>query len=110
MVDMWISVEDRLPEPEQIVLVVMEWSDSCAPIGKPSVSIAAHVGYHELTTEDWRDYEGNVEYDEENDCFWVEPCWYEVNVVDDNPNWELEGFEVTHWMPLPQPPKEAHND
>ena len=47
-----------------------------------------------------------TEYDEENDCFWIKPCWYEVNVVDDNPNWELTCCIVTHWMPLPEPPKE----
>lgn len=103
----WISVEERLPEAEEVVLVTMQYDDFGAPpLWRPFVSVAAHVGYHERTTEDWREYEGETEYDEENDCFWIKPCWYEVNVVDDNPNWELTCCIVTHWMPLPEPPKE----
>lgn len=46
-------------------------------------------------------------YDEEKDCYCVKECWYEVNVVDDNPNWIIDSdYDVTHWMPLPMPPKE----
>ena len=104
----WISVKGRMPEAEKIVLVTMKYTN-WATLGGLFVSIAAHVGYHECTTEDWRDYEGSTEYDEENDCFWIKPCWYEVNIVDDNPNWELSEDEitVTHWMPLPEPYKEG---
>ena len=69
---------------------------------------AAHIGHHEVTTEEygWQEYEGETEYDEENDCFWIPECWYESNFVEDNCNWIIDSdYEVTHWMPLPQPPK-----
>ena len=90
----WIPVSERLPNTEQVVIAYMR---SAYPV----IACLAHVGYHELTTEDWRDYEGETEYDEENDCYWIKPCWYEVNVVDDNPNWQVDDdYEVTHWMPL----------
>lgn len=65
--------------------------------------------YHEQTTDDydWQDCECDTEYDEEKDCYWVKECWYEVNEVDDNPNWIIDSdYVVTHWMPLPEPPKE----
>ena len=58
-----------------------------------------------ITTDDydWRD----CEYDEEKDCYCVKECWYEVNVVDDNPNWIIDSdYDVTHWMPLPPFPTE----
>jgi len=102
----WVSVDDGVPEAERIVLVVAKYAN-CPTFGVPFVSMAAHVGYHERTTEDWPNYEGDTEYDEENDCYWVRPCWYEVNIVDDNPNWELcEGeITVTHWMLPPGLPR-----
>ena len=47
-----------------------------------------------------------TEYDEENDCFWIPECWYEVNSVEDNGNWIIDSdYDVTHWMPLPEAPK-----
>lgn len=70
---------------------------------------AAHIGHHEVTTEDygWQEYEGDTEYDEEKDCFWIPECWYESNVMEDNDNWIIDSdYEVTHWMHLPTPPKE----
>ena len=101
----WISVEDRLPESEKIVLA----SAKNKTFGYHHVLMVAHIGYHEFSTEEhgWRDYEGDTEYDEENDCFWVPECWYEVNSVEDNGNWIIDSdYVVTHWMPLPEPPKE----
>lgn len=101
----WISVEDRLPETQKPVLV-------CAKdktFGYKRVLKAAHVGYHECSTDDyeWQDYEGDTEYDEEKDCFWIPECWYETNAVEDNGNWMLyDDYDITHWMPLPEPPKE----
>ena len=105
----WVSVEEeRLPESQTPVLAVLQ---SKTFSKYRTISVLAHIGYHEVNTEDdfgWREYEGETEYDEEKDCFWVHPCWYEVNAVDDNPNWEVDDdYEVTHWMPLPAPPKEG---
>lgn len=105
----WIPVEERLPETEEKVEALLTYKKRFDIADfKPCYEVAclAHVGLHEITTEDWRDYEGEVEYDEENDCYWVCPCWYEVNVVDDNPNWSVDNeYIVTHWRPLPKPPE-----
>lgn len=102
----WISVEERLPESEKIVLV----SALSKTFRYRHTLMVAHIGHHEFTTEDsdWREYEGDTEYDEENDCFWIPECWYEVNSVEDNGNWIIDSdYDVTHWMPLPEPPKKG---
>lgn len=101
--DKWISVKERLPESEKIVLV----SAVSKQFGYRHTLMAAHIGHHEATTEDWREYEGDTEYDEENDCFWIPECWWESNAIEDNGNWIIDGeYDVTHWMPLPSLPKE----
>jgi hypothetical protein len=102
----WISVEERLPESEKIVLV----SALSKTFRYRHTLMVAHIGHHEFTTEDtgWREYEGDTEYDEENDCFWIPECWYEVNSVEDNGNWIIDSdYDVTHWMPLPEAPKKG---
>ena len=99
----WISVDERLPESEKIVLV----SAVSKTFSYRHTLMVAHIGHHEFTTEDsdWREFEGDTEYDEENDCFWIPECWYEVNSVEDNGNWIIDSdYDVTHWMPLPEPP------
>lgn len=100
----WIPVTERLPESEKIVLA----SAKSKTLGYRHTLMVAHIGHHEFTTEDygWQEYEGDTEYDEEKDCFWIPECWWEVNSVEDNGNWIIDSdYEVTHWMPLPQPPK-----
>ena len=101
----WISVKDRLPEPETEVFIR-----------------ALRNGYEVLTTamyEDgtistddsaWNWYDLDFDYDEERDIYLVPKGWWEYrhynpddvynNAVDD---------EVTHWMPLPELPKEEHH-
>ena len=101
----WISVKDRLPKSNLIVLVNLH-----NVYGKDVVLRAAHIGYHEATTDDygWQDSEIETEYDEENDCDWIPECWWEENYVESDANYiidECEGI-ITHWMPLPEPPKE----
>ena len=100
----WISVKDRLPESQCPVLVVAVSKG----MGLPYIFKAAHINHHEITEDEygWTDGEYDSEYDEENDCFWIPECWYECNAVEGNTNWVMdEDYTITHWMPLPQPPK-----
>jgi hypothetical protein len=97
----WISVEDRLPESRKKVLAVYKNTH-----GNTRRICAEYIAPRTELCEDYYAYEEwDGEYDEENDCYWVIAGWRER--VE---NWDYmscgvcEG-EITHWMPLPEPPK-----
>lgn len=78
----WISVKDKLPEPEQDVLVIAHgWSGRLLYIGS----------YQRMEAE----------------TSWL------TGVTSKASDWSLWGWsylrepEVTHWMPLPEPPMSA---
>lgn len=72
--DKWISVSERLPEPETDVLVAFDDGE---------------------ITSLWQDWK-NVTVTENND-----PLEYTVDILSG------KYHTVTHWMPLPEPPKEG---
>lgn len=81
----WISVKDKLPEPEQGVLVIARgWSGRLLYIGS----------YQRMEAETSR----------------------LTGVTSKASDWSLWGWsylrepEVTHWMPLPEPPMSARMD
>lgn len=81
----WISVKDKLPEPEQDVLVIAHgWSGRLLYIGS----------YQRMKAE----------------TSWL------TGVTSKASDWSLWGWsylrepEVTHWMPLPEPPMSAKMD
>lgn len=71
--DKWISVSERLPEPETDVLVAFDDGE---------------------ITSLWQNW-SNLITTEDND-----PLEYIVDIMSG------EYHTVTHWMPLPEPPKE----
>ena len=101
----WHRVEEGLPDDEVPVLAMLHNT-----YGRNVVLKLCHIGHHKRTTEEygWQEYEGETEYDEENDCFWIPEGWWESNYHEDNLNWEIDETDgtITHWMPLPEPPKE----
>ena len=90
----WISVKDRLPEPETNVLIMQHYTGT-APYANVTVG-------HLHQDSDLR----------------RKPYWYWIAYGADMVHPKIEAFHraeficpgneyVTHWMPLPEPPKEC---
>lgn len=98
----WISVKDRLPEPEIQVLILAD---------RHGIPIVTNGMYEDgrMTTEDssWCWYEHDFEYDEEKDTYVIPEGWWEYKHYnrDDEFNHAIDDV-VLYWMPLPEPPKE----
>lgn len=98
----WISVKDMLPQVEEDVLVLADRN------GHKFVTIAIYEN-GSMTTEDssWIWEADNFTYDEDRDTYIIPEGWWEDKVYnpDDVYNYPVDDV-VTHWMPLPEPPKE----
>lgn len=102
----WISVTERLPNPETEVLITARRKYT----GGIFVDIVTPAIYEDSTILEndsiwtWEEIDGK--YDEENDCYIIPEGWWEYrhynpdgvydNIVDD---------KVIAWMPLPEPYK-----
>ena len=98
----WISVEERLPEAEQEVLVL-----AVRKRANVEYTIITTAMYEDgkVSTEDsfWSWYELDFDYDEENDRYLIPKGWWEYRHYnpDDVYNNPIDDT-VTHWMPLPE--------
>ena len=94
----WISVKDRLPESEKEVLICTE---------NGTVTTAMYED-GTISTDDstWNWYDIDFEYDEEKDTYLIPEGWWEYRHYnpDDVYNFAVDDV-VTHWIPLPEPPK-----
>lgn len=99
----WISVEERLPDSGEHCLVSCTVKRCDGTLGQYIC-----VGYY---AEKFKHLAYGVdddcvsEYNEKDDEYYIAEGWYEVIK-----NWDDYGFvaiddTVTHWMPLPEPPK-----
>ena len=100
----WISVEDRLPESGVHVLLCCE----VHRYGDEFVGKYVCDGYYAEANKivaygASSDYA--CDYSEEDDEFYLCEGWYEVIKNCDNFNSVAVEDFVTHWMPLPEPPK-----
>lgn len=99
-VPQWISVEDRLPEPETEVLVL------CVCCGIPIITNGLYEDGNVTKDEsDWNWYDLDFDYDEENDAYLIPEGWWEYKHFnqDDEYNHPID-IPVTHWIPLPELP------
>ena len=101
----WISVKDRLPESGKHVLATCEIR-LLNGSKKQYVCKAYHAEKHSISEGKYLDDTDCYDYSEEDDEYYLKEGWYEVIH-----NWDEYGSVViddfvTHWMPLPEPPKE----
>jgi hypothetical protein len=100
----WISVKERLPEAERTVFVRVFPESQYM---KPYTTNACYIPPKTVLAENFLDENSDGladEYDESNDCYWVKEGWFEI-CMEGEYNYKINGT-ITHWMPLPEPPKE----
>lgn len=103
----WISVKDRLPENEQDVIICVERRHYSNPnrfiriVAKAFYTDGKHSTEH--TAYVWDNDCIDMEYDEENDVYLIPEGWWES--IEYGEEFSAVSDFVTHWMPLPEPPK-----
>ena len=99
----WIPVAERLPESGVHVLLCCEIRSN----GTVYKRYVCDVYYAKRYTEQTWNNSGDIacEYREEDDEYYLLEGWYEVIRNWDDYNSIVIGDFVTHWMPLPEPPK-----
>jgi hypothetical protein len=91
----WEKTSESKPESEVPVIVFVR-----LPGGKTRRLRAMWIPRWTVEAGDSETYE----YLEGKDEYFILEGWYERNEFDED-NWHIDG-EVTHWMPLPEPPEE----
>ena len=99
----WIPVTERLPESGKHVLVACECRSYGSVVGK-YVCDGYYAAPKTITGGCGDDCA--TEYDEEDDNYYLLEGWYEIIKNWDDYNSIVIPDFVTHWMPLPEPPKE----
>lgn len=94
----WIPVTERLPKDDVHVLL------SCKCGAGAYVCDGFHTEKYSTPTQFYEDID--ADYDEETDEYYFPEGWWEVIKNWDDYSCVAVEDAVTHWMPLPQPPKE----
>lgn len=103
----WIPITERLPKPETEVMIV------CNRNGRRFIATAIHEDgtlFEKDSKWFWNDVWTYGDYDEERDDYIIPEGWWESRCFtpDDVYNCPVD-CEVTHWMPMPELPKEEND-
>ena len=100
----WISVDDRLPENGVHVLLCCEMHRYGGEIAGKYICDGYYAEANKIIAGGFPD-DCDCEYSEEDDEYYLCEGWYEVIKNWDDYNSVTVEDSVTHWMPLPLPPK-----
>lgn len=92
----WISVEKEMPKTGVPVIAY--------GINENGKSRRLKAYFAPKFSIDADCFEGDADYCEEKDEYFLPEGWYEQNEYEDI-NWYV-GLKITHWQPLPTPPKQ----
>ena len=92
----WILCSDQMPEPGRMVLAYYKNGNGMDRRIRAMYAASKTL----LLSDDAEDDYG--EYDEETDTYYCQSGWYEDNEHEEC-HWRVDE-EITHWMPLPNPP------
>ena len=102
----WVNVKDGLPESGKHVFVTCEIR-SLYGYKKQYVCEAFYAAEHSISEGKFPDDTDCYDYSEEDDEYYLKEGWYEVIHNWDEYSSIVIGDFVTHWRPLPEPPKEV---
>lgn len=107
--DNWIRVEEKLPESQNTVYVCIahyrEFYDDVFVYPTVAKWIPAFTFEDE---DEGENFSGDCDYDEAEDKHYWPEGWYEWQTEPDT-NWMISET-VTHWQPIPEPPKVTIDD
>lgn len=89
----WISVKERMPKPGRKVLINQK------TVSGEMIIIGS---YQEKFKHEFCGDCHGLDYDEDNDLYYLPEGWYEYSVNSSDYTYYLIDGEVTHWMPLPR--------
>lgn len=105
----WIPVTERMPDNEVDVLICVERRHYSDPGKFIRFVVKAFHTDGLKNTEDsayaWSTDYTDMEYNEESDVYIIPEGWWEC--VEYGEEFCAVSDFVTHWMPLPKPPKEG---
>ena len=94
---MWVETKDRMPKSGEPVLVFVQ-----GVYGNKTRRLRACYAAKYTLVQSELANDDNADYDEGTDEHYCAEGWYETNEFEEV-HWRIDG-EVTHWMPLPEPP------
>ena len=98
----WISVDERLPDAGHCLATYRNQH------GKLRIIRAKYARQFEIDADEDAIDQGNCEYNEADDTFYLKAGWLEcIDNWDDYSSIYVTEGEVTHWMPLPAVPSPA---
>lgn len=102
----WISVKERLPESGEMCLLACKATNGHSGKTDRYVCDGFYIERWKEEADNYTVEDRTVEYNEDDDEYYLCAGWYErINNWDDHIS-VVKLDAVTHWMPLPEPPKE----